>query len=139
MSASTKPQSRIKVPKAEIAADLRDELRDVAKRLLVLYSLWPSWMVSGSWIVGDPSTPAVGKITTTDDVGREILSYMPLSLVAAFLSADGQAFVSHSGRHHTFSVLINNSDDPSDQYFNDVRPVVSCQSLLEQRIHDLWL
>ena len=137
-SASTKPQSRKKITKVEIVGDLKDGLRDVTKKLFILYCPWTSWSVSGPWIVGDPDIPAVGKITETDDAGREILSYVPLSLIKDFLSASGQTFVSHSELHYIFSVLINNLDDPPDQHFDDVHPIVSCKSPSEQRLHDLW-
>ena len=100
--------------------------------------LWTSWSMSGSWIIGDPDIPAVRKITETDNVGREILSYIPLSLIEDFLSVSGQTFVSHSELHYIFSVLINNLDNPPDQHFNDVHLIISCKSPSEQCLHNLW-
>lgn len=84
---------------------MRTSLREVGKKLFVLYNPWPSWRVSGRWIV---DTPDAGKITATDDGGREILSYVPLPLVADFLSTTGQQFVSRPKPHCVFSVLMVN-------------------------------
>ena len=63
-------------------------LWDVVKKLLILYTPWPLWTASGSCIVGTKGLPAVGKIAESDNAGREILSYVPLSLVVDFLSED---------------------------------------------------
>jgi len=83
-------------------------LQDVGKKLFVLYAPWPSWKISGCWIA---DTPAAGNITATDDSGREILSYVPLPLVADFLSSSGQSLVSHLKPHCVFSVLTVNLND----------------------------
>ena len=46
---------------------------------------------------------ATGQISTNDDAGTEILSYVPLSFVADFLSSAGQTLVSS----RIFSILVN--------------------------------
>ena len=108
--------------------DTKAGLRDVAKKLLILYAPWPSWTVSGSCVVGTKGSPAVGKITESDDAGREILSYVPLSLVADFLSEEGQTCVSSLKPHQTFSVFINDLDDPPDHHRDDRCEVIPRQS-----------
>lgn len=95
-SVSAKSQA-IEAPKDE----LKKELQEIAKKLLVLHSLWPSWMVSGCWITGAPRSSTAGPITATDEAGKEVLSYVPLPIVADFLSKKGQAIVSfHSHSFH---------------------------------------
>ena len=51
--------------------------------------------------------PTSAKVTSTDDSGREILSYVPLSLVAEFMSNSGQSLVSRSELFHICSLLMN--------------------------------
>ena len=74
--------------------DTKKGLQDVAKKLLVLCTPWPLWIVSGCWIVGASNLPTPGVITATDIAGREILSYVPLPIVKDFLSKTGQSIVS---------------------------------------------
>ena len=92
--------------------DMKVALREIGKKILILCTPWPSWRVSGCWIAEASDASATGKITATDDTGGEILSYVPLALVADFLSHDGQKIVSRSELLCVFSVLINNSNNP---------------------------
>ena len=92
--------------------DKKKELREVGRRLFILCSPWKSWTVSGCYIVGSPGTLAAEGITATDSIGNEILSHVPVSLVADFLSRSGQSFVSRPSPHCTTSILINNLDHP---------------------------
>ena len=88
------------------------ELQKVGKKLLVLYAPWPSWTISGRWIVGSSDAAAVGKITATDEAGTEILSYVPPQFVPDFMSPLGQALVSRFKPCHLFSSLINDPNGP---------------------------
>ena len=90
-------------------AEVQKALKEVGKELFLLYTPWPSWTVSGYWIAEKPAT---GVITATDDVGREVLSYVPPPLVADFMSKAGQTIVSRPDSHHTYSILTNGSNDP---------------------------
>lgn len=74
---------------------LKEPLQKIGKNILILCTPWPSWTISGSYIVGALDMPVTGKITVTDDAGRKILSYFPVSIEADFLSATGQGFISH--------------------------------------------
>lgn len=74
--------------------DTAKELKLVAKKLFVLYSPWPSWRISGYCIAGDSNASATERISTTDEAGREILSYVPVPLEGDFLSNAGQSLVS---------------------------------------------
>lgn len=56
--------------------------------------------------------PAAGRITETDDAGREILSHVPISFVADFMSGCGQSLVSRPKLYQFFSVLMNNQNNP---------------------------
>lgn len=94
------------------ADDAKKTLQEVGKKIFVLWTPWPLWTISGCWIAGASDTPATGNITATDDAGREILSYVPLPLVADFLSNAGQSIVSRPESRRIFSILINNSNDP---------------------------
>ena len=90
--------------------ETKKQLQGAARKPLILYAPWPSWVISGCWIVGAPvSGPGAGTITSTDLAGREILSYVPLPLVADFLSATGQSIVS---LYDSLPALTNNSNDP---------------------------
>lgn len=74
----------------------------------MLCTPWPSWTVSGCWIVGPSNSSAPGVITATNTVGKEILSYVPLPLVSDFLSKTGQSLI----RFQTFlSILTNDLND----------------------------
>jgi hypothetical protein len=92
--------------------DVGKSIKQVAKKLFILYSPWPSWTISGCWIAGASTTPATGKITETDDAGKEILSYVPFSLTADFLSKAGQSIVSCPESHYIFFVLMDASNNP---------------------------
>jgi len=92
------------------AKDTKDALREVAKRIFILYSPWKSWSVSGCYIVGSLGALATEGITANDSPGNEILSYVPASLAADFMSNSGQALVSRPRPHYISSVLINNPD-----------------------------
>jgi hypothetical protein len=96
--------------KPEVDSETKKEYRGIAGQLFVLCTPWPLWSVSGSWIVG--GTPATGRITATDDAGMEILSYVPLPLVADFLTKTGQFEVSRLKPFHIFPALIDDSNDP---------------------------
>jgi hypothetical protein len=70
--------------------ETKKELKAVATKLIVLCSPWLLWKISGCWITGGSDLPANGAITATDAIRKEILSYVPLSLVADFLSKNSQ-------------------------------------------------
>ena len=73
----------------------KEALRNVAKRILFQCVPWPDmWRVSGDCIVASNSPLEDGDITTSDELGTEILSYVPLSLVSAFFTDGGQHMVS---------------------------------------------
>ena len=95
VSASAKSHTA-KRPARNAGDDEKKPLQEVGKKLFVLYAPWPSWSISGCWVAGAPAT---GNITATDDGGREILSYVPLPLVADFLSSSGQSLVSSCGNY----------------------------------------
>jgi hypothetical protein len=96
--------------KPEVDSETKKEYRGVAGQLFVLCTPWPLWSVSGSCVIG--GTPATGRARETDDAGREILSYVPLSLVADFLTKTGQSEVSRLKPFHIFPALIDDSNDP---------------------------
>ena len=74
--------------------NLKDELRPVATKILFHCVPWPEmWTVSGRHIVATSSL-RLSSITASDDLGEEILSYVPKSLRPVFLSAAGQSAVS---------------------------------------------
>ena len=75
----------------------KKELQEVARKLLVLCAPWPLWKVYGCWIVGATNSPVAGTVTATDIAGKKFLSYVPLPIVAEFLSKPGQAVVSFLG------------------------------------------
>ena len=91
--------------------ETKKALQEAAKKLMVLCTPWPSWVVSGCWIIGTPHPPAASTITATDIAGREILSYVPLPIVADFLSKPGQSVV--SCLFYILSIFTN--------YLNDLR------------------
>jgi hypothetical protein len=72
----------------------KTELKDAAKKLLILCTPWPLWTVSGCWITGPSHSPTAGVITATDTAGKEILSYIPRSVLQVFFSKAGQSLVS---------------------------------------------
>ena len=80
---------------AIVDRDVIKVLERAGKMIFVLCTPWKSWKVSGSWIAEASSLLDAGNITATDDVGREILSYVPLPFVADFLSSTGQDLVSY--------------------------------------------
>jgi hypothetical protein len=76
------------------------ELKQVAKKLFVLYAPWPEWKISGSFIV-ESTTDEVGPdqqlpvgITKNDAVGDRILAFIPESMHRLFFSSSGQRIVS---------------------------------------------
>jgi len=93
----------------ELNDAMKKELQDVAKKLLVLCAPWPLWMVSGCWIIGALCLPATSAIMATNSAGNEILSYVPLPILADFLSKTGQSIISSP---NTFSILTNSLNDP---------------------------
>ena len=94
-----------------LGADAKRELEVVAKKILVLCIPWQSaWAVSGGHIAESKSgSRATRKITETDDLGREILSYVSLPLMADFMSNAGQSLVSQA---RIPSSRTNNPNDP---------------------------
>lgn len=84
-------------------SEIRIELETIATKLFILCVPWSEqWAVYRSWIVRAPTDEEQCKlfqhqrITGTDDLGIEILSYIPRHLVSEFLSQAGQSVVSLS-------------------------------------------
>ena len=82
-----------------------EELKEVSKKIFVLCSPWPAWIVSGSFITEfDPEAgsdqPTPRSITESDIAGDRILSFIPVQLHGLFLSSDGQKLVSHFQLHY---------------------------------------
>ena len=70
------------------------ELRTAAKKIVLFYDPWATWVVSGTHICGGVEGNHTGPITASDKIGLEILSLVPLSVVQVFLTASGRTFVS---------------------------------------------
>ena len=110
VSASARQPTRASAGPGDNA--LKEPLREIGKKILILCTPWPSWTISGSFIIGASDTPVTGDITATDNAGTEILSYVPSWLVPHFLSAAGQALVSRPNLCRTISMLTNDPNDP---------------------------
>jgi hypothetical protein len=129
-----------KLRAAETPGDeTKKELKAVATKLIALCSPWPLWNISGCWITGGSDLPTNGAITATDAIGKEILSYVPLSLVADFLSKKGQTIVSSSN-----FLFISSAKDQSTpgQLHHGYRSGISRQSTPDQRspdLHEPWV
>ena len=111
-ASSVSTKSRTKAVKPEPSKELEKALKGVGQKILIFCTPWPMWTISGSWIAAASDEPAVGGITGTDDIGREILSYVPLPLVSDFLSTAGQALVSCLKPYLVFSILTNDPNGP---------------------------
>lgn len=75
--------------------ELRNKFREPAKKILALCMPWPEWTVCGGYLVAKSEKTPVGEaIVANDDVGKEVLSFIPDDLKAEFLSDVGQAAVS---------------------------------------------
>ena len=87
--------------KSDETDQFKSELKEVARKLVVLCTPWPDWKVSGPFIAelpevgtdSDKELPGV-IITKNDTVGDRILSFVPGHLHEAFLSPFGQKIVS---------------------------------------------
>jgi hypothetical protein len=65
-----------------------------AKKIVLLCTPWVTWKVSGTYVLGDLGNRTTGAIVTSDHVGLEILSLVPLEASAVFLTVSGQSYVS---------------------------------------------
>jgi hypothetical protein len=90
------------LPESDVQKKIGKGLSDTAKKLFVLFSPWPLWVVSGESFITAPPTrtgtnpggPSPARITQNDTVGDHILSFVPHHLHEAFLSLAGQKIVS---------------------------------------------
>ena len=105
-------KSRTKAVKPEPSKELEKALKGVRRKILIFCTPWPMWTISRSWIAAASDEPAVGSITGTDNIRREILSYVPLPLVLDFLSTTSQALVSCLKPYLVFSILMNDPNGP---------------------------
>ena len=104
--------ARSRVVERPLTEEVSKALYLAGQQIFVMCTPWPSWMISGDRIAGDPKTPAAGKINETDDAGREILSYVPPQLIPDFLSAAGQKIVRYLKLLCISSALTNVLNKP---------------------------
>ena len=74
---------------------LSKELMEVGAKIFALCIPWPLWAVSGDFLM-EILCEQDGSIIvdTNEDFRKDVLSYVPNTIIADFLSRSGQAFVS---------------------------------------------
>ena len=83
--------------------DTKAGLEEAATKIFALCVPWPElWTIHRAWIVATPNENQRGEhsqqVTSTDELGAEILSSVPHHLVDLFLSVAGQTIVSSPSR-----------------------------------------
>jgi len=68
-----------------------DELSDGATKVALFCVPWITWKVSGPWVVAGKTPPST--ITGNDDLGEDVLFYIPPSVRVEFLTFTGQVKV----------------------------------------------